>query len=154
MYIIPQGERQKNVKSCTSNCTSTPWSGLICTWIPSATSRPSVALTCEDNCTGHIHPLWKASLKPQSRQLTAGMDISFSTSAGKLISRNMYSICEVHKDAFVSWLQVLGIVMSSAKLENTIWGKSWSFEMNNEHESVLFPKQNPWLQTLIMAKKL
>lgn len=81
-------------QAITSNTPSRCWlsflRGLSSTWIPSATSGPSVGLTCEANCTGHIHPLLKASLKPQSQQLTAGMDVSFSTSPGELINRKIY----------------------------------------------------------------
>lgn len=35
--------------------------------------------TGEANCTGHIHPPLKANMKPQSQQLTAGMEVSFRT---------------------------------------------------------------------------
>lgn len=90
---INRGETQ-GPQAITSNTPSRCWlsllRGLICTWIPSATSGPSVVLTYEANCTGHIPPLLKASMKPQSQQLTAGMDVWFRTSASELINRKSY----------------------------------------------------------------
>lgn len=70
-------------RAITPNTPSRCWLsllwGLICSWIPSATSGASVGLTGEANCTGHIHPPLKANMKPQSQQLTAGMEASFRT---------------------------------------------------------------------------
>lgn len=59
-------------------------------WSPLGSHQPLLGLqldSCEANCSGHIHPVLKASTKPQSQQLTAGMDVSFSTSAGELINQ-------------------------------------------------------------------